>query len=100
AAAIARRPGSRPDFRARDGSAALIYCALLNAESAMPALRRSLVLLSSLLLVGAGPCGVRIIEIGLPSAPAGGLPVRLQLPDGTDLAAVTVALDGADVTSA
>lgn len=65
-----------------------------------PVPRRLLVLLSSALLLGAGPCGVREIQIGLPRAPAGGLPVEIRLSPSTDLASVSVALDGADVTPA
>lgn len=60
--------------------------------------RRLLILLTSALLIGAGPCGVQEIRFGLPSA-GGGLPIEIQLPAGTNLASVTVSLDGGDVTS-
>jgi hypothetical protein len=62
--------------------------------------RRLLVLLSFGFLIGAGPCGVQEIRFGLPSAPAGGLPVEIQLPSGTDLGSVVVKLDDIDVTGA
>ncbi len=62
--------------------------------------RRSLAipgLLLSLLLLGIGPCQLPL-RIGIPSGNT--LPVKIQLPDETDPASVTVDFDGNDVTGA
>ena len=59
-------------------------------------------LLAPLLLVfaalGAGPCATGPIRIGLPTA-GGQLPVQITLSASADPGAVTVTLDGADVTA-
>ena len=55
-------------------------------------------LLLALPCLGSGPCPTGPIAIGLPTA-AGLLPVEIALAPGTDPAAASVALDGADVTA-
>jgi hypothetical protein len=60
---------------------------------------RHLGLLLSLGILGASPCTLQTVVFHLPTA-AGLQRIDVALPGGTDLSQVTLALDGADVTSA
>ena len=65
----------------------------------MPSPSRRWIVPVAALLLGAGPCAPRAIEIHLPFAPTQALPVTIHLPPTTDLATVTVKLDETDVTA-